>query len=240
MDWTWLLFAAAVIASGVYSLKVVERRRSGDLDRLYSSTVEMLAMAIDARDEVTHSHVRRVQSYALGLARSLGVRDAGTLRAIEAAALVHDMGKLAIPEDILNKPGKLTHFEFEIMKLHVDVGADILSLVDFPFPLVPIVQCHHENWDGRGYPRGVAGRRIPLGARILSVVDCFDALTSDRPYRARMSDADAFAILRGRRGTMYDPDVVDTFIRIQPSIAPHDDEPSQRQALQQLRQLRAV
>ena len=107
------------------------------------------------------------------------------MKGIEAAALLHDTGKLAVPEHILNKPGKLTAAEFEKMKRHVDVGADILSLVEFPYPVVPIVQCHHENWDGSGYPRGVAGEDIPIGARILSVVDCFDALTSDRPYRRR-------------------------------------------------------
>ena len=109
------------------------RQHLAHLDRLYLSTVETLAMAIDAKDDVTHSHVRRVQAYALGLARALGVNDEPTLKAIEAAALLHDTGKLAVPEHILNKPGKLTAAEFEQMKLHVDVGADILSLVDFPY-----------------------------------------------------------------------------------------------------------
>ena len=102
------------------------------MDRLYLSTVETLAMAIDAKDDVTHNHVRRVQAYAIGLARALGVTDEPTLKAIEAAALLHDTGKLAVPEHILNKPGKLTTAEFEQMKRHVDVGADILSLVEFP------------------------------------------------------------------------------------------------------------
>jgi putative nucleotidyltransferase with HDIG domain len=175
-------------------------------------------MAIDAKDDVTHSHVRRVQAYATGLARELGIADELTLKAIEAAALLHDTGKLAVPEHILNKPGKLTAAEFEKMKLHVDVGADILSLVNFPFPVEPIVRCHHENWDGSGYPRGVSGEAIPIGARILSVVDCFDALTSDRPYRARMTDEAALDILRERSGRMYDPRVVDTFIRVYRNI----------------------
>src|SRR6185295_7964649 len=148
------------------------------------------------------------------LARVLGITDEKTLKAIEAAALLDDTGKLAVPEHILNKPGKLTDAEFEKMKRHVDVGADILALVQFPFPVEPIVRCHHENWDGSGYPRGVAGEAIPIGARILSVVDCFDALTSDRPYRARMTDEAALDILRERSGRMYDPKVVDTFIRV--------------------------
>jgi putative nucleotidyltransferase with HDIG domain len=188
------------------------RRHLTDMDRLYLSTVETLAMAIDAKDDVTHSHVRRVQAYALGLARALGITDELELKAIEAAALLHDTGKLAVPEHILNKPGTLTEAEFEKMKRHVDVGADILALVQFPYPVVPIVHCHHENWDGTGYPRGVAGEAIPIGARILSVVDCFDALTSDRPYRGRMTEEAALQILRERRGRMYDPRVVDTFI----------------------------
>jgi putative nucleotidyltransferase with HDIG domain len=190
------------------------RRHLADVDRLYLSTVETLAMAIDAKDDVTHSHVRRVQAYAVGMARALGFTDESTLKAIEAAALLHDTGKLAVPEHILNKPGKLTPSEFEKMKLHVDVGADILSLVDFPYPVVPIVRCHHENWDGTGYPRGVKGEAIPIGARILSVVDCFDALTSDRPYRRAMTEEAALGILRERSGKMYDPAVVDMFIKV--------------------------
>src|SRR5262249_11523520 len=160
----------------------------------YTSTIETLAMAIDAKDDVTHSHVRRVQAYAVALARELGVGDETTVKAIEAAALLHDTGKLAVPEHILNKPGRLTPAEFDQMKRHVDVGADILSLVNFPYPVVPIVRCHHENWDGTGYPRGVSGSDIPIGARILSVVDCFDALTSDRPYRKALTDEEALAI----------------------------------------------
>ena len=210
-------------------------RHVRQIDRLYRSTVETLAMAIDAKDDVTHSHVRRVQAYAGALARALGVTDEPTLKAIETAALLHDTGKLAVPERILNKPGGLTPTEFEEMKRHVDIGADILSLVDFPYPVVPIVRCHHENWDGSGYPRGIAGTDIPIGARILSVVDCFDALTSDRPYRGRLSNEAAKDILRERRGRMYDPSVVDTFIRIQPDVAIADLEgPEGREVLRQI------
>ena len=189
-----------------------------DMDKLYLSTVETLAMAIDAKDDVTHSHVVRVQAYAIGLAQALGITDKLELKAIQAAALLHDTGKLAVPEHILNKPGKLTEAEFEKMKRHVEVGADILSLVQFPYPVVPIVHCHHENWDGTGYPRGIGGEDIPIGARILSVVDCFDALTSDRPYRGRMTEVEALQILRERSGRMYDPHVVTTFIQVYRSI----------------------
>lgn len=185
-----------------------------ELNALYVSTIETLAMAIDAKDQVTHGHIRRVQSYAVGLAKHLGVTDQPLIQAIEAAALLHDMGKLAVPEYILNKPGPLTPAEFERMKLHASIGADILSSINFPYPVVPIVRHHHENWDGSGYPDGLKGTQIPLGARILSVVDCYDALTSDRPYRPRLTDEDATRILLERRGSMYDPLVVDTFLNV--------------------------
>jgi putative nucleotidyltransferase with HDIG domain len=200
------------------------KRHVEKLNRMYLSTVETLATAIDAKDEVTHGHIRRVQAAALGLARELGIDDVDMLRAIEAAALLHDTGKIAIPEHILNKPGKLTAAEFEKMKLHAPIGAEILSSIDFPYPVVPIVRHHHENWDGTGYPDRLRGEDIPIGARILAVVDCFDALTSDRPYRSRMSDDQAIAILRERRGTMYDAAIVDRFIaahaRLMPSETP--------------------
>lgn len=195
-------------------------RHVAQVNELYLSTVETLAMAVDAKDQITHGHIRRVQVYATELARRLGVSDDRQLKAIAAAALLHDMGKLAIPEHILNKPGRLTPAEFERMKLHADLGADLLSSIRFPYPVVPIVRHHHENWNGAGYPSGIAGTDIPLGARILSVVDCFDALTSDRPYRPRLSAEEAFEILRERRGTMYDPLVVDTFVRAYAEIAP--------------------
>jgi hypothetical protein len=132
------------------------------------------------------------------------------------------MGKLAVPEHILNKPGKLTPAEFDKMKLHASIGADILATINFPYPVVPIVRHHHENWNGLGYPDGIRGTDIPIGARILAVVDCFDALTSDRPYRPRLSDSDALAIVRDRRGSMYDPLVVDTFCRVYKEIMPTD------------------
>ena len=195
-------------------------RHLRQLNSLYLSTIETLAMAIDAKDQITHGHIRRVQLYAVGLAKRVGVVDENLIKAIEAAALLHDMGKLAVPEYILNKPGKLTAAEFEKMKLHASVGADILSAIDFPYPVVPIVRHHHESWDGTGYPKGLKGTEIPMGARILSVVDCFDALTSDRPYRPRLSSEEAIKILLERRGNMYDPLVVDTFVRVHDEIAP--------------------
>jgi putative nucleotidyltransferase with HDIG domain len=189
------------------------------VNSLYLSTIETLALAIDAKDQVTHGHIRRVQTFAVELAKSIGIVSHDQLKAIEASALLHDMGKLAVPEHILNKPGRLTDAEFEKMKLHASIGADILSSIEFPYPVVPIVRHHHENWDGTGYPLGLCGVDIPIGARILSVVDCFDALTSDRPYRPRLSDEEATTILMERRSRMYDPMVVDAFVKLQPMLA---------------------
>jgi putative nucleotidyltransferase with HDIG domain len=204
------------------------------VDRLYLSTIGALSTAIEAKDGVTSSHIHRVQHYAMGLAKALGGLDEQMLKAIQAAALLHDTGKLAVPERILNKPGKLTPAEFEAMKLHVDVGADILSSIDFPYPVVPIVRAHHENWDGSGYPNGLKGLDIPIGARILSVVDCYDALTSDRPYRPAMTDDEALAIVRARRGTFYDPMVVDTFERVCRDIGPMTVQPQFQKAIDKI------
>ena len=184
------------------------------IEKVHMSTIAAFAMAIDAKDQVTHGHIRRVQQYTMETARALGVTDDRQIKAIEAAALLHDTGKLAVPEYILNKPGPLTTAEFEKMKEHAAVGANILKSIEFPYPVEPIVRHHHENWNGQGYPDGLTGQEIPLGARILSVVDCYDALTSDRPYRPRMSRQQAEHILIDRRGTMYDPWVVDGFLRI--------------------------
>ncbi len=189
-----------------------------EVQRLYQATVETLAIAVDAKDQVTHGHIRRVQRHTLALARALGMTDDVELKALEASSLLHDVGKLAVPDYVLNKPGSLTQAEFDRIKLHAAKGAEILTAVGFPYPVVPIVRHHHEQWDGRGYPDGLSGDNIPLGARILTVVDCFDALTSDRPYRRRMPDEDATAILQERSGTMYDPRVVDVFITLLPSL----------------------
>ena len=184
-----------------------------ELSQLYLSTIEALALAIDAKDQVTSGHIRRVQLHSVALARELGITDERQINAIEAAALLHDLGKLAVPEHILNKPGKLTPVEFDQMKTHAAIGADILATIDFPYPVEPIVRSHHEMWDGKGYPEGLSGDTIPIGARILSVVDCFDALTSDRPYRRALTKEQAIAVIVERRGTQYDPRVVDPFVK---------------------------
>jgi len=252
LDYTYLLIIVPLLVVLYFTFSTsmgrVEdaNRHLSQLNALYMSTIETLAMAIDAKDQITHGHIRRVQSYAVGLARTMGVTDDAQIRAIEAAALLHDMGKLAVPEYILNKPGPLTPAEFEKMKLHASVGADILSAIEFPYPVVPIVRHHHENWDGTGYPDKIKGSDIPIGARILAVVDCFDALTSDRPYRPRLPDKEAIRILLERRATMYDPLVVDTFMRVHNAIAPAGNSDAQQSSLRaiarppcrQLRQFR--
>src|SRR5439155_12316522 len=191
----------------------------GKVSRVYVGAIEALAHAVDAKDQVTHDHTRRVQDQTVRLARALSVEDEGDIQALKAAALLHDVGKLAIPEHILNKPGRLTPAEYAIMKRHASIGADILSVVGFPYDVAPIVRHHHENWDGTGYPDGLAGDRIPIGSRILAVVDCFDALTSDRPYRPRMQDREALDVVSGRRGTMYDARVVDAFFALRAETA---------------------
>jgi putative nucleotidyltransferase with HDIG domain len=203
-----------------------------EVNRMQTATIDALAHAIDAKDQVTYGHIRRVQQHAVHLAQALGVKDEAQLRAIEAASLLHDLGKLAVPEHILNKPGRLTPTEFDKMKCHATVGADILAGIEFPYPVVPIVRHHHEHWDGTGYPDGLRGDAIPLGARILSVVDCFDALISDRPYRMKLSTADALDILRERSGKMYDPAVVAEFIAIHDKLPPAPETSSATQAFE--------
>jgi putative nucleotidyltransferase with HDIG domain len=193
-----------------------------EVGRLHSAMVETLATAVDAKDQVTHGHVRRVQRHTVALARALNVTDERELKAIEAASLLHDIGKLAIPDHVLNKPGRLTPTEYRTMKTHAAIGASILSTVDFPYPVVPIVRHHHESYDGTGYPDGLIGEQIPLGARILAVVDCFDAVTSDRPYRRRMTDEQGLELLRSRCGKMYDPRVVARFEEMVPTLRATD------------------
>jgi diguanylate cyclase (GGDEF)-like protein/putative nucleotidyltransferase with HDIG domain len=186
-------------------------RHAEQMAELHLRTIEALAIAIDAKDEVTHDHVRRVQIYATGLARLFGLSEP-EIEALKAGALLHDIGKLAVPDYILNKPGPLTPAEFDKMKVHTIVGAEILERVGFPYPVVPVVRHHHERWDGRGYPDGLRGDEIPITARILMVSDCFDAVREDRQYRKAMTREEAVALLKDGSGTFFDPTVVSTFL----------------------------
>lgn len=193
------------------------KKRIAMMEKAHRETIEALAVAINAKDEVTHEHVLRVQIYAAGVARILECSDA-EVEALKAGALLHDIGKIAVPDYILNKPGKLTATEFEKMKLHTIAGAQILSRVEFPYPIVPVVRHHHERWDGKGYPDGLKGEEIPITARILSVVDCFDAVREDRQYRKGMTRQQAIDLIMQGRGTQYDPYIVSTFVRNLPEF----------------------
>ena len=184
-----------------------EKKHTEAIADLHLRTIEALSLAIEAKDHNTHDHLRRVQTYAVKIGKDLGVNES-ELNAIRAAAMLHDIGKLAVPEQILSKPGRLTPEEFEKMKIHPVVGAEILDRVQFPYPVVPIVRSHHERWDGTGYPDATSGEAIPIGARILAVVDCFDALTSERPYRRAVSPEEALAHLKAESGKSFDPRVV--------------------------------
>jgi diguanylate cyclase (GGDEF)-like protein/putative nucleotidyltransferase with HDIG domain len=186
----------------------VEKRHVEEIASLNMRTIEALALAIEAKDHTTHTHLQRVRTYAVAVAKELDLSE-DQIEALRAAALLHDIGKLAVPEQIINKPGRLTPEEFEKMKVHPLVGAEILDRVAFPYPVAPIVRSHHERWDGTGYPEGTAGEDIPIGARILAAVDCLDALASHRQYRPALPLAEAMAKVKEKSGTWFDPQVVD-------------------------------
>jgi putative nucleotidyltransferase with HDIG domain len=189
-----------------------EREHFQQLRELHIRTIEALALTVEAKDATTGSHVNRVQTYAVELAKEFGMGEPD-VEAVRAAALLHDVGKLAVPDQILSKPQKLTPQEFSKIKVHPIVGAEILEHARFPNSVCSIVRAHHEKWDGTGYPDGLQGEAIPVGARILAVVDCLDALASDRGYRHALSLDDAMAMVAEQAGTSYDPRVVELLLR---------------------------
>jgi diguanylate cyclase (GGDEF)-like protein/putative nucleotidyltransferase with HDIG domain len=194
-----------------------EKKHISQMAALHLRTIEALAVAIEAKDETIHRHLQRVQAYAIEVAKELGASES-EIQALRAAALLHDIGKLAVPEYILSKPGRLTPEEFEKIKVHPAVGAEILRRVQFPYPVVPIVEAHHEKWDGSGYPLGLDGESIPLGARILSAVDCLDALSSDREYRRALPLGEAMDYVVSQSGKSFDPRVVEVLKRRYPDL----------------------
>jgi diguanylate cyclase (GGDEF)-like protein/putative nucleotidyltransferase with HDIG domain len=220
----WASLAAAPLYLTYRTYKVYmgriqdQQRHVAQVSDLHLATIEALALAIDAKDQTAQSHIRRVQVYAAGLARALGMPET-EIQGVKTAALLHDIGKLAVPEHILSKPGPLTQEEFQKIRIHPQVGAEIISGVPFPYPVAPLILSHHERWDGKGYPSGLKGDEIPLGARILSVVDYFDALMSERPYHRAMSLDAAMGLLRQESGKALDPRVVQTFIDMYATLA---------------------
>ncbi len=206
-----------------------EKKHAEQVSNLHLRTIEALALAIEAKDQTTGEHLQRVRVYAMELAKELHLSEDET-EALRAASVLHDIGKLAVPEHIISKPGRLTPEEFEKMKIHPIVGAEILEQVDFPYPVVPIVRAHHEKWDGSGYPNGLAGEAIPIGARILSAVDCLDSLASDRQYRKALPLHEALAKVASEANAAFDPQVVtilqrryvewEKLARLQPLQAP--------------------
>src|SRR5437762_4350292 len=194
-----------------------QQRHVQQVSDLHLATIEALALAIDAKDQTAQSHVRRVQLYAAAVARALGMNE-NDIQGVKTAALLHDIGKLAVPEHILSKPGPLTPEEFQKIRAHPEVGADIVSSGPFPYPVAPLILSHHERWDGKGYPAGLKGEEIPLGARILSVVDYFDALMAERPYHKAMTSEAAIGLLQQEAGKGLDPQVVSLFNELLPSL----------------------
>jgi diguanylate cyclase (GGDEF)-like protein/putative nucleotidyltransferase with HDIG domain len=186
----------------------IEKGNAEDVASLHLRTIESLALAIEAKDQTSHKHLQRVRVFAVGLAKELHFSH-DEIEALRAAALLHDIGKLAIPEHIINKPGRLTPEEFEKMKIHPLVGSEILQRVAFPYPVAPIVRSHHERWDGTGYPDGLKGEQIPRGARVLAAVDCLDALASHRQYRNAMPLDAAMEKVVSMSGSAFDPTIVE-------------------------------
>jgi diguanylate cyclase (GGDEF)-like protein/putative nucleotidyltransferase with HDIG domain len=221
--WWWSVLAAAPVYLTYHTYKVYlgrvedERRHTQEMADLHLATIEALALAIDAKDQTSQLHIRRVQLYAAALASGLGMSE-NEIQGVKTAALLHDIGKLAVPEHILSKPGPLTPEEFQKIRAHPKVGADIVSSVPFPYPVAPLILSHHERWDGKGYPAGLKGDEIPLGARILSVVDYFDALMAERPYHKAMTSSAAVGLLQQEAGKGLDPQVVSKFTELLPVL----------------------
>jgi diguanylate cyclase (GGDEF)-like protein len=190
---------------------------------LHLATLEALARAIDAKYQTADSHARRVQLYATGLAEAIGL-GTSDIQGVKTAALLHDIGTLAVPEHILSKPGPLTAEEFQKIRIHPQVGADIIATVPFPYPVAPLILSHHERWDGHGYPQGLAGEAIPVGARILTIVDYYDAVTTERPYHKALGHSAALGLLKHEAGRALDPGLVDTFIAIMPRLLAESPE----------------
>ena len=195
---------------------LLERRveeATKNLADAYTQTLEALGAALDSRDVGTESHSRRVHGYSLALAREHGVKPED-LPDLAHGVLLHDIGKIGIPDAILLKPGPLTPDEWKVMRSHPEIGKRLIEKIPFLHNAIPVVWCHHEKWDGSGYPRGLKGEQIPLNARIFCVVDAFDAMTFDRPYSKAIPSDAAIAEIKRCAGAHFDPSVVESFLRV--------------------------
>jgi diguanylate cyclase (GGDEF)-like protein/putative nucleotidyltransferase with HDIG domain len=209
-----LMLLLARMTYGIYFGKIERSRGEIEkLTKLYLATIESLAIIIDARDQASPSRILQVRAMAERLARAVGYPE-DQIEGLKAAALLRDIGKLAVPEYILNKAGHLSPAEFSKVAIHPTVGASILSSIEFPYEVVPIVKHHHERYDGTGYPSGLRGDEIPLGARILAIVDCYCALTSDRPHRKRYTHEQAMEIMKQEAGRAFDPNLLEKFFQV--------------------------
>lgn len=200
--------AAVVLVEGYYPWKLV-----GEQSGLLLTCLQMMAQAVDLKDPYTSNHSQRVARLAVWLARELELSEAEVER-VRIGALLHDLGKIGVSNEIIRKPGKLTLEEYRSIMKHSEVGADIIEPLEILGDSAAMVRHHHEHWDGSGYPDGLAGRAIPLGARIILVADAFDALTTDRPYRKGTSPEKALEVVRANAGVQFDPDVVRALERI--------------------------
>jgi putative two-component system response regulator len=189
------------------------REANTQLLSAYEATIEGWSHALDLRDRETEGHSRRVTQLTVRLAQALGISD-NEIMHIRRGALLHDMGKIGIPDSILHKPDKLTDEEWKIMRKHPQLAYDMLYPIEYLRPALEIPLTHHEKWDGTGYPRGLKGDEIPIVARLFAVVDVWDALTSDRPYRPAWSQDEALAYIREQSGKHFDPQVVDLFFKV--------------------------
>jgi putative nucleotidyltransferase with HDIG domain len=193
------------------------QRSNIDLALAYNATIEGWSRALDLRDKETEGHSLRVTELTLKLARLMGMKDAQLID-VKRGALLHDIGKMGVPDAILLKPGPLTEEEWEIMRRHPQYAFELLSPIAYLRNALDIPYCHHEKWDGTGYPRGMKGDQIPLSARIFAVVDVWDALTSERPYRPAWSTSKALDYLRENSGSHFDPQVVNVFLEKYPEL----------------------
>ena len=215
-DEEWLTFLETLAEQAAIAIDNTElfknlQQRNAELTLAYDATIEGWSYALDLRDKETEGHTKRVTDMTFKLGKKLGLQDS-QLTYARWGALLHDIGKMGIPDAILQKPDKLSDKEWEIMKLHPVFARNMLERIDYLKSAIDIPYCHHEKWDGTGYPRGLKGEQIPLAARIFAIADVWDALTSDRPYHPAWPGKDALEYIRNAAGTHFDPQVVKLFL----------------------------